>query len=135
MVGLQIFLNKNLEHEIYTLDKTTKLNGNKKHYRMDINGEELLDVFSELNPEIVIHLAAKPGVRTNFSDSEEYEIINIQGFRNIIKLSREYSVSKFIYASSSSVYGGLSKTPFKEEAELSIPKSYYALSKILNETV
>jgi UDP-glucuronate 4-epimerase len=94
---------------------------------------ELSKVFVEFEPEVVIHLAARPGVRANFSNLNEYIESNIIGFNNLAKLSKEFKVSKFIFASSSSVYTSDNKTPFTESDALYYPKSFYAITKQSNE--
>ena len=94
---------------------------------------ELSKVFKEFKPRIVIHLAARPGVRANFSKLNEYIEDNIIGFNNLASLSKELKVSKFIYASSSSVYTLNNKTPFNEDDTLFFPKSFYAITKQSNE--
>ena len=94
---------------------------------------ELKDIISDFKPETVIHLAARPGVRAKNSELSEYSENNIQGFLNVIDLSKELKVRKFIYASSSSVYTSDNETPFSEDSRLYYPKSYYALSKQSNE--
>lgn len=94
---------------------------------------DLKNVFKAFNPEIVIHLAARPGVRANFTNLDEYINDNIVGFNNLANLSIEYNVSKFIYASSSSIYTLNNKTPFTEDDLLYFPKSFYAISKQSNE--
>lgn len=97
--------------------------------------ESLKKVFKEFKPEVVIHLAARPGVRTNFSNLNEYIKSNIVGFDNLAKLSKKFKVSKFIFASSSSVYTSKNKTPFTEDDVLYYPKSFYALTKQSNEMI
>jgi UDP-glucuronate 4-epimerase len=95
--------------------------------------KKLRQIFIEFKPEIVIHLAARPGVRANFLNLSEYIESNIFGFNNLAKLSNEFKVSKFIYASSSSVYTSNNKTPFTEDDNLYYPKSFYAITKQSNE--
>lgn len=85
------------------------------------------------NPDVIIHLAARPGVRAKWDQISEYAENNIQGFLNIIKIAKENKVKKFIYASSSSVYTSENSVPFSEESTLYFPRSYYALSKQTNE--
>jgi UDP-glucuronate 4-epimerase len=102
--------------------------------KIDIyNTGELTKVFSEFKPEVVIHLAARPGVRGHFSNLNEYIESNIVGFNNLAKLAKEFKVSKFIFASSSSVYTSDNKTPFSESDVLYYPKSFYAITKQTNE--
>jgi len=95
--------------------------------------ENLKQVIKEFKPEIVIHLAARPGVRASFLNLNEYIESNIIGFSNLAKLSKEFQVSKFIYASSSSVYTSNNKKPFTENDTLFYPKSFYAITKQSNE--
>jgi UDP-glucuronate 4-epimerase len=95
--------------------------------------ENLNKIFTDFSPEIVIHLAARPGVRANFNDLNEYIDSNLIGFVNIAKLSKEFEVTKFIYASSSSVYTSNNQKPFDEKDILYYPKSFYAITKQSNE--
>ncbi len=95
--------------------------------------KELSKVFCEFKPEVVIHLAARPGVRASFNNLNEYIYNNIVGFDNLAKLSISFNVSKFIFASSSSVYTSNNKTPFIEDDILYYPKSFYAITKQSNE--
>jgi UDP-glucuronate 4-epimerase len=94
--------------------------------------EELLNAYK---PNTVIHLAAQGGVRASRIDPSPYIASNQQGFLNVLELSERHGVQKFIYASSSSVYGDQAIAPFREDAMLSAPKSLYALSKLSNEIV
>jgi UDP-glucuronate 4-epimerase len=95
--------------------------------------EKLRQICIEFKPEIVIHLAARPGVRANFFNLNEYIESNIIGFNNLAQLSVEFKVSKFIYASSSSIYTSNNTTPFTEDDILYYPKSFYAITKQSNE--
>ena len=103
---------------------------------LDITDYSKLEQYlKDCKPNVVIHLAAQGGVRASRTDPTPYISSNQQGFLNILELSERYGVEKFIYASSSSVYGDLALAPFKEDAILSAPKSLYALSKLSNEIV
>lgn len=92
-------------------------------------------LFSEFRPNIVINLAAQGGVRASKIDPRPYINTNQLGFINLIECSEEFGVEKFIYASSSSVYGDGLTPPFAESVKLPEPKSLYAASKMSNELV
>lgn len=96
---------------------------------------QLVRVFEKVMPTVVINLAAQGGVRASRINPAPYLLSNQVGFLNLIEISNMFEVSKFIYASSSSVYGDSKLAPFKESSELPAPKSLYALSKISNEIV
>ena len=99
------------------------------------NEDELRRVFKEFKPTHVVHLAAQGGVRASKVDPKPYLLSNQVGFLNTLLISEEMGVEKFIYASSSSVYGEGIKAPFKESDQISAPKSLYALSKLSNELI
>ena len=63
-------------------------------------------IFLDFNPQIVIHLAAQAGVRYSIKNPKKYIHSNITGFFNVIDICRALNVEHFVYASSSSVYGG-----------------------------
>ena len=76
-------------------------------YRMDIlDREKLEEVFGKHRFDMVIHLAARAGVRPSISNASLYEAVNVQGTINILECCRKYGIGKLIFASSSSVYGG-----------------------------
>ena len=93
----------------------------------------LKNIFEESNPSIVINLAAQAGVRYSLDFPRKYIQSNIVGFANLLELCKEYNVLNFIYASSSSVYGGNSRLPFSENHEVNHPKNLYAATKKSNE--
>ncbi len=99
------------------------------------NREALFSLFRDFQPTHVVHLAAQGGVRASKTDPIPYLLSNQIGFLNVLNISESFGVSKFLYASSSSVYGDLSKAPFSENQNLSAPKSLYALSKLSNELI
>jgi len=85
------------------------------------------------SPEIVIHLAAQAGVRLGVSDSRKYVDSNLVGFSNVLISTIENKIPKFLYASSSSVYGDKADIPFRE-SELNLhPNSFYGSTKLANE--
>jgi len=81
----------------------------------------------------VVHLAAQAGVRYSISNPYSYIDSNLNGFINILECCRNYGVQTLIYASSSSVYGHNTKTPFSEDDTTDFPVSLYAATKKANE--
>lgn len=104
--------------------------------KIDItNKKKIAAVFSDFQPNIVLHMAAQGGVRASRNDPIPYINTNQLGFFNLLELSDKSNVDKFIYASSSSVYGDLESGPFQESRVLNAPKSLYAASKYANELI
>lgn len=109
-----------------------QLNSSRKFsfYEKDIRNKlSLEDVFESNKIEIVIHLAAKAGVRPSIDHIGEYYDVNITGTLNLLEAMRKNGVSKFIFASSSSVYGNNAKVPFSEIDSVDFPISPYAATK------
>ena len=102
--------------------------------RMDLtNKEELGRLFEDEGFEIVVHLAAQPGVRYSITHPEAYIENNICGFLNILEGCRRNDVKHLVFASSSSVYGLNGKVPFSESDSTEHPVSLYAATKKSNE--
>ena len=95
--------------------------------------ENLLAVFREERPQIVVNLAAQAGVRYSIDNPDAYIQSNIVGFFNILEGCRFFPVEHLVYASSSSVYGGNEKVPFSVEDQVDHPESLYAATKKANE--
>lgn len=93
------------------------------------------NVLKDLKPEAVIHLAARPGVRASMSELNEYNYPNVVGFQNVINGVEKFGIQKFLYASSSSIYGRNAAIPFVESDIGGEVASYYASTKRLNEFV
>ena len=108
---------------------------NFKFFKLNIENEKLLTkIFIENKIDYVIHLAAQAGVRHSLKKPETYIQANINGFFNIINLSKTYKIKHFLFASSSSVYGDTSSFPTKENNKL-FGESLYASTKIFNENM
>jgi UDP-glucuronate 4-epimerase len=102
--------------------------------RVDIrNGEQVRALFSEIKPEGVVHFAARAGVRPSIQNPELYLDTNIKGTYHLLEAARMAGVSRFILASSSSVYGTIKTTPFSEDMCLNQTISPYATSKLAAE--
>ena len=95
----------------------------------------LKDVFEKYSPDCVINLAAQAGVRYSIENPSAYIQSNIVGFGDLIELCRNYQIKNFIYASSSSVYGGNRNMPFSENKGVDHPISLYAATKRSNELI
>ena len=92
-------------------------------------------IFSDFKPQIVIHLAAQAGVRYSITNPKTYIQSNLVGFFNVIDICRILDIQHLVYASSSSVYGGNKKLPFKEIDPVDHPVSLYAATKKSNEII
>ena len=107
-----------------------------KFIKCDLLEKTKLDeIFDKYNPEYVLNLAAQAGVRYSIDNPSEYINSNIVGFMNLIECCRYNDVKHFIYASSSSVYGGNKTIPFKEDQGVNHPVSLYAATKRSNELI
>ena len=96
----------------------------------DICDENLMEtIFDECRPEWVCHMAARAGVRPSIQDPYVYIHSNIKGTTHLMELSAKYGVKNFVFASSSSVYGGSKSTFFSEDEVVDNPVSPYAASK------
>jgi UDP-glucuronate 4-epimerase len=84
-------------------------------------------------PELIIHLAAKAGVRPSIDNPLAYEHANVQGTLCMLEMAKELKVKKIILASSSSVYGSNPNVPWREDDLALQPISPYASSKIAAE--
>ena len=92
-------------------------------------------LFAKQQFDIVINLAAQAGVRYSITNPKEYINSNVIGFYNILEACRNFPVKHLLYASSSSVYGNASKTPFSEGDNTDAPVSLYAATKKSNEVM
>jgi len=102
----------------------------------DITNRAALDeVFSSVKFDQVIHLAARAGVRPSLADPALYQRVNVEGTVNVLEATRKHSVKKITIASSSSVYGVNSKTPFGESDPIFSAVSPYAASKLACEAL
>ena len=95
--------------------------------------EKLHELVARRQPEVVIHLAARAGVRPSIEQPLLYERVNVGGTLNLLQICRELGIHKFIFGSSSSVYGASSKAPFSEDQVVLRPISPYAATKVTGE--
>tara|TARA_Y100001970_G_scaffold30286_1_gene37580 strand:+ start:4340 stop:5299 length:960 start_codon:yes stop_codon:yes gene_type:complete len=139
--GFDVIGIDNLNDYYDTKLKNARLNNlinynNFKFKKIDIsNREDLESLFLNFDIEKVINLAAQPGVRYSIENPYAYMNANLVGFLNIIECSRHNGVKGFIYASSSSVYGGNTNIPFSTSDNINSPISLYAATKASNELI
>jgi UDP-glucuronate 4-epimerase len=84
-------------------------------------------------PDVLIHLAARAGVRPSIHQPLLYTSVNVEGTVALLEACRQSGVSRFVFASSSSVYGGSKRVPFREDEALGRPISPYAATKVAGE--
>ncbi len=89
--------------------------------------------FADFQPDYVVNLAAQAGVRYSLINPKAYVDSNLVGFGNILENCRHHNVKHLVYASSSSVYGANTKTPFSTTDNVDHPLSLYAATKKANE--
>ena len=89
--------------------------------------------FERFRPEVVVHLAARAGVRPSLQDPNLYHRVNVVGGQHILDACRDFGPSHLVFASSSSVYGGSTAVPFTEDDPVMRPISPYAATKRMNE--
>ena len=99
-------------------------------YKGDICDDDFMaSLFEKERPEWVCHMAARAGVRPSIQDPYVYIHSNIKGTTHLMELSHKYGVQNFVFASSSSVYGGSKSCYFSEDENVDNPVSPYAASK------
>ena len=106
--------------------------------RLDIADKEAMLALGAKYPDIthVVHLAAQAGVRHSLTDPYTYITSNVMGQVIMLELARKFSkLQHFVYASSSSVYGGNTKLPFSVDDETEQPNSLYAATKKADELI
>lgn len=91
--------------------------------------EFLHKIFQISEIRIIVHLAAKAGVRPSIKEPLAYQKVNVQGTTNLLEMARLFEIEKFIFGSSSSVYGQNKKIPFSEDDPVDHPISPYAATK------
>lgn len=110
-----------------------KKNKNFKFIKANlIKKNKIENIFEKFKPNIVLHIAGQPGVLYSFKNPNSYKINNIKATKTICAVSKKFNVKKFIFASSSSVYGDQKKFPIKESF-IKKPKNYYAKTKLICE--
>ena len=143
-IGFHTCLNLLTKHKVFGLDnlnnyydvnlkksrlKILKKNKDFEFLKTDIQNKNLHNKFKNIKLDIIINLAAQAGVRHSLKDPFSYIDSNILGQINLLEFAKKIKIKKFIYASSSSVYGGNEKMPFSVKHRVDKPISLYAASK------
>jgi len=137
--GLQLTIVDNLDNFYSPLRKKANLKEIKRAGKFTFANEDIRsasqmrDVIKRAPPDAIIHLAARAGVRPSIEHPLLYERVNIGGTLTLLEIARQLGVSKFIFGSSSSVYGATSKTPFSEAHMELRPISPYGATKLAGE--
>jgi UDP-glucuronate 4-epimerase len=105
------------------------------HHADICDQEQMFAIGREHKPEAIIHLAARAGVRPSLEQPLLYEQVNVRGTMVLLETARQLEVPKFVFASSSSIYGIADRVPFSEDDALNLPISPYAATKIAGEKI
>ena len=108
---------------------------NFKFFKTNIENINFIKKFNDNDLDIIINLAAQAGVRYSLKDPYSFINSNILGHLNMLELARKIKVKKFIYASSSSIYGSNKTLPFSVKQRVDNPVSIYAASKKSGELI
>jgi UDP-glucuronate 4-epimerase len=112
----------------------TRKTGLLRFYEGDVRNKDLVGrIFAENRPHAVIHLAARAGVRPSLEQALLYESVNVRGTMVLLEHCRTFGAAKFVFASSSSVYGIADQVPFTEDGSSNLPISPYAATKLAGE--
>ena len=116
--------------------KALQKNNNFTLFEIDIRDVKALGkIFSGNEFDLVIHLAAMAGVRPSIENPKLYTEVNINGTVNLLEECKKHNIKKFIFSSSSSVYGNNRKVPFSENDPVDHPISPYASTKKAGELI
>jgi len=137
--GAQLTIVDNLDDFYSQTWKRANLEDIRGAGDFDFVGRDICDIegmreaIGAARPDALIHLAARAGVRPSIEQPRLYERVNIAGTVNLLEICRELGVPKFIFGSSSSVYGASSRSPFSEDQVELRPISPYAATKLAGE--
>ncbi|MGM5488920.1 MAG: NAD-dependent epimerase/dehydratase family protein, partial [Nanobdellota archaeon] len=98
-------------------------------HQIDITDYDALKEIARHGIDKILHLAAQAGVRYSIENPFSYQENNNKGTLNLLEICRHHNIPNFIFASSSSVYGGNTQFPFSEDQDVSHPVSLYAATK------
>lgn len=111
----------------------TALGGSAQIHRANIREFSEVERVLAAGWDTVLHLAARAGIRPSIADPRLYVETNVTGTFNVLEAARRAGVRRFLFASSSSVYGAVTQSPFRESATLTRTLSPYAATKVAGE--
>lgn len=100
--------------------------------QISITDSRISSIFKDFKPDVVFHLAAKSGVTPSVLSPTFSDFTNVNGSVNLLEAAKNSGVKRFVFSSSSSIYGGGKNLP-TSESEIPNPKSPYALQKLVIE--
>ena len=115
--------------------KTCLANRQFRLVEADIRDSSSMDKIVSEGTDVIVHLAARAGVRPSIAQPALYADVNINGTVALLEAARKNNIKKFIFASSSSVYGNNRKVPFSENDNVDFPISPYAATKKAGELI
>lgn len=110
-------------------------NDNFRLLEADIRDKAAMSDAIDHSVDVIIHLAARAGVRPSIEEPAVYTDVNINGTVVLLEIARQRRIEKFVFASSSSVYGNNKKVPFSETDNVDFPISPYAATKKAGELI
>ncbi|MEL7032707.1 MAG: SDR family NAD(P)-dependent oxidoreductase [Pseudomonadota bacterium] len=117
-------------------DRLRELLASKRFHFLEVDISDfgqIESVSNKIRADKILHLAAQAGVRYSIDHPHAYSSANLVGHFHLLELARKWEVDNFVYASSSSVYGGNTKVPFCETDQTDDPVSFYGATKKSNE--
>ena len=128
----------NKKHKVLSVDNLCAIGAipyihpKSKFIKGDISDKKVLKNIKKWKPEVIYHLAAQSGGETAYDDPKKDYLINGFGTYQICKLAKELKVKRFIYTSTTAVYGSNSKREINEKQQIK-PDSLYGISKFAGE--
>ncbi len=101
----------------------------------DIRDSSAMNDAAGKGVDVIVHLAARAGVRPSIEQPVLYADVNINGTMVMLEAAKEHNIKKFVFGSSSSVYGNNEKIPFSEDDNVNFPISPYAATKKADELI
>jgi UDP-glucuronate 4-epimerase len=110
-------------------------NSNFQLIEADVRDSAAINEAAGDDTEVIVHLAARAGVRPSIAQPLLYADVNVNGTIVLLESAKKHKVNKFIFGSSSSVYGNNEKIPFSEDDNVDFPISPYAATKKAGELI